>query len=99
MTEIDLQNLHVCCTAQKLSKIKDFLAFAFAKKQSKMKKAKEQRWLGMSYYFVLYLPFNFHLIVSNFTITFSPNFTSNRHATYAFLNILYEMATADAFNL
>ena len=49
MTEIDSQNLHVCCTAQKLSKIKDFLAFAFAKKQSKLKKAKEQRWLGMSF--------------------------------------------------
>ena len=48
MTEVDSQNLNVCCTAQKLSKIKDFLAFAFAKKQSKVKKAKEQRWLGMS---------------------------------------------------
>ena len=48
MTEIDSQSLHVCCTAQKLSKIKDFLAFAFAKKQSKSKKVKEQRWLGMS---------------------------------------------------
>ena len=47
MNEIDSQNLHVCCTAQKLSKIKDFLAFAFAKKQSKVKKAKEQRWSGM----------------------------------------------------
>ena len=35
MTEIDSKNLHVCCTAKKLSKIKDFLAFAFAKKQSK----------------------------------------------------------------
>ena len=40
MTVIDWQNLNVCCTAQKLSKIKDFLAFAFAKKQSKMKKSK-----------------------------------------------------------
>ena len=40
MTEKDSQNLHVCCTAQKLSKIKDFLAFAFAKKQSKVKKGK-----------------------------------------------------------
>ena len=50
MTGIDSQNLNVCCTAQKLSKIKDFLAFAFAKKQSKSKKAKEQRWLGMSYW-------------------------------------------------
>ena len=49
MTEIYAQNLHVCCPAQKLSKIKDFLAFAFAKKQSKVKKAKEQRWLGMSF--------------------------------------------------
>ena len=57
MNEIDSQNLHVCCTAQKMSKIKDFLAFAFAKKQSKMKKAKEQRWLGMSLYYVVSLLF------------------------------------------
>ena len=49
MTGTDSQNLNVCCTAQKLPKIKDFLAFAFAKKQSKSKKAKEQKWLGMSY--------------------------------------------------
>ena len=27
--------------------MKDFLAFAFTKKQSKVKKAKEQRWSGM----------------------------------------------------
>ena len=26
-----------------------FFVFAFAKKQSKLKKAKEQRWLGMSF--------------------------------------------------
>ena len=44
----DSQNFKVYCTAHKLSKINDFLIFAFAKKQSKAKKAKKQRWLGMS---------------------------------------------------
>ena len=43
MTGVDSQNLNVCCTAQKLSKIKDFLVFAFAKKQSKGKKSKEAK--------------------------------------------------------
>ena len=44
------QTLDMYCTAQKLSKINDFLLFAFAKKRSKTKKAKKQRSIGMSYY-------------------------------------------------
>ena len=44
----DSKTLDMYCTAQKLSKINDFLVFAFAKKQSKTKKAKKQRSLGMS---------------------------------------------------
>ena len=55
MTGLDSQNLNVCCTAKKLLKIKEFLVFAFAKKQSKGKKAKKQRWLGMSFYLVTQL--------------------------------------------
>ena len=55
-----MQNLKVYCTAQKLSEINDFLVFAFAKKQSKSKKAKKQRSLGMSLStFILHLSTEF----------------------------------------
>ena len=38
MTGVDSQNLNKSGTAQKLNKIKEFLVFAFAKKQSKVAK-------------------------------------------------------------
>ena len=43
MNMVDLQNPKEYCTAQKLSKINDFLVFDLAKKQSKAKKKERSK--------------------------------------------------------